>query len=1048
MSSLDTKNYNTKEDKHSFEKFNTIEELKDKYKELSTYCKSHGLNGISDKIESKLKDLSEPLYIMIVGIGNHGKSTLINALVNKNVAEVAIRPKTWKIDIYQGTDKEEYAELTWIKNNEMKVEKTTIKRASEISNEIEKTQKNKSKSIEKWRSSLKQVKWFINSNWPRENSVLIDTPGFNQLRADTSIKLSTLYNAKGIQIEREDGFSYYYYRADIVLWCIRAGKLQDRETLEKLEEVYNQNKIIIGVITAIDLIPENRREDIMEEAQKLFGKYICEFVMSAAGSKDDILKEKTINDIKKVVGKLTNGNENSVKIKDANHFYYQQLKGFKSHLGNIADLYTKNIIKYYDILDYINDKQKLYKESVINKSERFLEKEYSNLMNSLDDIWRNSEDEPEKFSKNIQKRIENLNIENKIKTYVKRYDDENKSLIDYVQKNTNWTILRLSSKKIKKLNLDESTVSLDSRELDIKKFNIISNDVGFDEGIKAGFFSGLAGAFLLGPLGLALGGIGFLVSGYFKKKKCIDSAEEHITMFISNIDEKLKESVNKSSLTIKKNIEDYINTSFKEYNGGNPKLAYERIMKIEKDFNELNLYEKENLKYMIMDLNNSQDLSSFLFGKTKYIDRLNHLPIMNDREYKNRLFIDLLFKEVGKDTRNIYKEYFNSFSFDKASFRRSIYEEIGNIKLYHELDIIEYPIVKEYSLGKFIGSIRNNHYFKTKYNNTRFYLKNCYKKMYEKLEKEWKIKVKEYIEEEINNKLGFIRNEYYLWEKEANIILNEQNLDKIQLLDFKEFLKYRGLKEKVDLIINKKPEENIDERVYSLKWIDGVDCTNYINDYYKKVLNKIKIQLDNNNFKLIWDNKVKKLYEKELVRILKYEQMKMKSKKEVKKYFKKCYVKTVDRIIEKNKKTNGMKPCLIYNNEFQNNFNIRKYFISLFPDFTILHSEIEKDIVDLPLFYCKRKSDITRNIYNELIDSMGVKENEEIENSYDFNKIYTIVPVFISITGLVLDFNIILIILGLGIFLYRVINKKRIFNKWFEKIDDAILKHLNQWEEK
>lgn len=78
-----------------------ITELKAKYNKLSVYSEKHELKGIYEKLQSKLQDLNEPLYIMIVGNGKHGKSTLINALIGKNVAEVARVPKTWKIDIFQ-----------------------------------------------------------------------------------------------------------------------------------------------------------------------------------------------------------------------------------------------------------------------------------------------------------------------------------------------------------------------------------------------------------------------------------------------------------------------------------------------------------------------------------------------------------------------------------------------------------------------------------------------------------------------------------------------------------------------------------------------------------------------------------------------------------------------------------------------------------------------------------------------------------------------------------------------------------------------------------
>jgi len=52
-------------------------------------------------IESMCKSLEEPFSIFIVGKGKFGKSTLINALLMDNKAEIDIVPKTWKIDVFK-----------------------------------------------------------------------------------------------------------------------------------------------------------------------------------------------------------------------------------------------------------------------------------------------------------------------------------------------------------------------------------------------------------------------------------------------------------------------------------------------------------------------------------------------------------------------------------------------------------------------------------------------------------------------------------------------------------------------------------------------------------------------------------------------------------------------------------------------------------------------------------------------------------------------------------------------------------------------------------
>ena len=46
-------------------------------------------------------EISQPFSIFIMGLGKHGKSTLINALTGTIKAEIDFLPKTWKIDIFQ-----------------------------------------------------------------------------------------------------------------------------------------------------------------------------------------------------------------------------------------------------------------------------------------------------------------------------------------------------------------------------------------------------------------------------------------------------------------------------------------------------------------------------------------------------------------------------------------------------------------------------------------------------------------------------------------------------------------------------------------------------------------------------------------------------------------------------------------------------------------------------------------------------------------------------------------------------------------------------------
>ena len=44
--------------------------------------------------------------LYMIGVGNAGKSSVLNSLVGSNVAEVATLPKTWKTDLFFKAEKE------------------------------------------------------------------------------------------------------------------------------------------------------------------------------------------------------------------------------------------------------------------------------------------------------------------------------------------------------------------------------------------------------------------------------------------------------------------------------------------------------------------------------------------------------------------------------------------------------------------------------------------------------------------------------------------------------------------------------------------------------------------------------------------------------------------------------------------------------------------------------------------------------------------------------------------------------------------------------
>lgn len=159
---------------------------------------------ISNEFKELYENFDDRLMIFIVGDGNVGKSTLLNALVGKEVAKTNFLPTTWKIDVYSPELSNNNA---IIKYTNGKQETLSVKKAKQkIDKEDEKIKESKKifskklkeklqgiKNKEKieeikrylgkkyiYKSNVCEVRWPVKSNFLLEECLLVDTPGLNQ----------------------------------------------------------------------------------------------------------------------------------------------------------------------------------------------------------------------------------------------------------------------------------------------------------------------------------------------------------------------------------------------------------------------------------------------------------------------------------------------------------------------------------------------------------------------------------------------------------------------------------------------------------------------------------------------------------------------------------------------------------------------------------------------------------------------------------------------------------------------------------------------------
>jgi GTPase SAR1 family protein len=367
---------------------------------LRDEAERHGFDEVVARIDSRLADLDEPLLVFVVGEGNFGKSTLINRLAGKNIAATARVPKTWRIDLYQGCDgKGERAVLKTISARQGA--EVPIDKAQRLCDEEE----TRMAASKRWDSELYQVSWYRDISWPRSDAALVDTPGFSQLRLDTSARILSLYGGDGIKLAIDEAFYSYYYRADAVLWCFKATRLQDIDSLETLEKVAVEGKPIVGVVTHMDEVPKDRWDEILGEARRIFGEHVDQFV-PFAGEGDESLVQGSIRSLRSVVDERYISQARDRKLESAERFLSVQQAEFCQWLSDVAGANLENTGICVRAQASIRQAVAQAKSELAARLERDQRDEFARLSSRLTAIWASSHNDEHHYEYAARQAIE------------------------------------------------------------------------------------------------------------------------------------------------------------------------------------------------------------------------------------------------------------------------------------------------------------------------------------------------------------------------------------------------------------------------------------------------------------------------------------------------------------------------------------------------------------------------------------------------------------------------------------------------------------------
>ena len=406
-----------------------INNKESKSKELVSYIEQK----IKENTKS-IKELENPFLLFIMGSGNYGKSTLINAILQEKVIETSDIPNTWKLDLFIKSDNEK-VEITYNDEREiikslsngkkiLKEEEDKFKISKkEISKKIltykNKLSKDKLKEfkieqerLHLYKSDINQIKYYLKNKKILNDFTIVDTPGLNQTLLKNTVKR----------------MNKYYQKSDGVIWLIDAQNIVSKETNKLIEEINKidnlHEKKIIGVVNKIDIIKnDNDLERLKEKVNEIYNNKFNDIVyISARDALDGIVnKDKYLIDKSNI--------NNLYKSIESNFKQVCEKKQIDSKYKNLSIMKNKILDKIYSY------KRSLYKDiSDYNEIEFELNKSYNEIyLYTLNHI--NKFKKKKIYTKedlySLKKAIENLEvqcskeIEKNYNTLIKKADFSN-----------------------------------------------------------------------------------------------------------------------------------------------------------------------------------------------------------------------------------------------------------------------------------------------------------------------------------------------------------------------------------------------------------------------------------------------------------------------------------------------------------------------------------------------------------------------------------------------------------------------------------------------
>ncbi|MCB9524170.1 MAG: dynamin family protein [Myxococcales bacterium] len=217
--------------------------------------------------------------LFVVGVGNAGKSSLINALAGRKIAPQSIQPLTWKIDAYEPADSSR-AVLRWDNGRESE---HGVAEAEALCQAEERAALEADQRGELYQGRILEARWRVAETLLPTQLQIVDTPGLHQIRSnlrddEAAKKYRPLVGAAPDLLGLAE---VYFHRADAVLWLFDATALDDVSARAATTlRAFDRDQY--AVINKIDLLTGVSEEEIVEHAQGKVGEDFTRFFAVSA----------------------------------------------------------------------------------------------------------------------------------------------------------------------------------------------------------------------------------------------------------------------------------------------------------------------------------------------------------------------------------------------------------------------------------------------------------------------------------------------------------------------------------------------------------------------------------------------------------------------------------------------------------------------------------------------------------------------------------------------------------------------------------------------